>query len=105
MQVLHLEPLARPRVLYVRLVGALLGGALVHDVGHQVVGPSVRVLVLELGGEEVAELDRADGEVDDGRVLLSVEAVLGEALDAQDDVRGEPDHKNKTVRSFKYKEK
>ena len=35
--------------------------------------------------QEVAELDPLDGKVDNGRVLLHEEGVLGEPLDVQDD--------------------
>ena len=74
----------------VQFVGPSFGLSLVNDVGHEIVRPALRVFLLQLGGEQVAELDRLDGEVDDGRVLLDVEGVLREALYVEDDVGREP---------------
>ena len=74
----------------VQLVGPSFGLSLVNHIGHEIVRSALRVFLLQLGGEQVAELDRLDGKVDDGRVLLDVEGVLREALDVEDDVGREP---------------
>ena len=63
---------------------------LVNHVGHEIVRSALRIFLLQLRGEQVAKLDRLDGKVNDRRVLLHVEGVLGEALYVQDDVGREP---------------
>ena len=73
-------------MLDVNLVDSLLRGPVVHNVGDEVVGAPVGVLLLDLGREELGELDALDGEVDDGGVLLEVEGVLRESLEVEDDV-------------------
>lgn len=70
----------------VQLVCPLLGISLVHNVCHEIVLAAVRILGLEPGRQQLAKLDRLYGEVYDGRVLLHVEGVFGEALDVEDDV-------------------
>ena len=74
----------------VQLVGPSFRLPFVDDVSHEVVRPALGVFLLQLRGEQVAELDRLDGKVDDGRVLLDVEGVLREALYVEDDVGREP---------------
>lgn len=60
--------------------------ALVHHVGDKIVDVCVVALRPR---HQLAQVDVLDGEVDDGGVLLDEKGVLGEALDVQDQVRGQ----------------
>lgn len=70
-----------------KLVGAVVGTALVDDIGDKVVC-SWQALFLAIAAavgvvKEVPELDGFDGEVDDGGIFFHVKSVLGEPLEVQ----------------------
>ena len=67
------------------LVAALLPGAIMHNVGHQVVGCPLLVLGLVLITQEVTKLDSLYREIDNGWVLLNKESILCEPFDEKND--------------------
>ena len=56
------------------------------NIGYQVVGGSVSVLILHVIGQKVSKLNVTQGKIDYCRIFLNKEIVFGKPLNVQNDV-------------------